>query len=274
MRNSSNTRLFTWFAVFAAGCSSCILEDAQLAPSQDKPNSSSPKSQERPRQPAIEKADCVEKRLVVEGLHAPLPREGSAASLFDPALKRLRVVLLAPDAINPVADVTPDSDGVQATLELRYNDKPITYIDRSIPDLPEQQTNHLQCPDSLFLPISVQLKSDDGAFAERWDAELSHTFPRSSDNPKKRIEPLHHIVLLTPLPLNNLQGSFRLGDPTDFKDQGVQIRAMNLELFWSTERFTEAALRASWLSKPRKVGKGKASAVGSASMLVYEIVMQ
>lgn len=276
MRSSSNTQFFTWLAVFAAGCSSCTLEDAQPAPSQNTPNSSSPKSQERqerPRRPAIEKADCVETRLVVEGLNAPLPREGSAASLFDPALKKLSVDLLAPDAINPVAEVTPDSDGVRATLELRYNDKPITYIDRSIPDLPERQTNHLECADSLILPISVQLQSDDGAFAERWHAELTHTFPNSSDNPKKRVEPPHHIVLRTPIPLDNLQGSFKLGDPTDFEDQGVQTRTVNLEIFWSTERFTKADLRASWLSKPRKVGNGKASSVGSTSMFVYELVM-
>lgn len=218
-----------------------------------------------------EEFKCIETARELTGLDAPLPEGGTVRDRVGMALGTHAFVFRAPENQKSVTTYTPDSNGVKGSLELAFGAGKIRYIEARKPQIPQGLMLALFCPNRLEVDVSMNLRSEDGAFAESFNTVLHREF-NSTENPSM-VDPerLKQAWIRAELPLQGRGGSFAIQTPSEFTPENTQSQSLRLEVLWQDKAIKKSELIATWMSKPKQEGPGESSAFG-AQMEIYSLV--
>lgn len=215
----------------------------------------------------LQEPQCIESKTQVASLDTLLPDGRLARNAIGSALGKHALRFEHQAHPNPVSTFRPNSNGIQGSVELIYNAGGIYYVDSKAPAIPEGLATDLGCPNRVEVEVAVAFKSDDGAFAEAWNATLvqrDDNIDQSQPGGKKLTE------LKISLDQKPINGSFKLDPAPEFPPEKLERRDFQLLLNWDPQSFRGGELGATWTGKPVKSGDGSVSAV-AGKLDIYKI---
>lgn len=214
---------------------------------------------------------CIETVRELDGLDAALPEGGTVRDRVGMTLGSHAFEFRVPENQKPATTYTPNSNGVKGRLELAFGAGKIRYIESKKPQLPKGLMLALYCPNRMEVEVSMNLRSEDGAFAETLNTVLHREF-NSTQNPNMADpERLKQAWIRAELPLHGRSGSFAIQTPSEFTPENTKSQNLRLHVLWENKAIKKSELTATWMSKPKQEGPGETSAFG-VQMDVYSLV--
>lgn len=202
---------------------------------------------------------CTENKTLIANLDAPLPDGSTARSALGSALG-LHALRFEHEAHqNAVTTFSPNSNGVKGSVELRYNAGAIYYVDAKPKKVSSGLALDQSCPNRVEIDVNVAFKSDDGAFAENWNATLVQVeghFDQLQPGEQKLTE---LTISLDENPVTG--GSFKIDPPPAFPPEKLERRILNLNLRWNPKSFRGGTLGGSWIGKSTSSPDGTTNAM-------------
>lgn len=125
---------------------------------------------------------CIETARELAGLDVTLPEGGTVRDRVGMALGTHAFVFRVPENQKSVTTYTPDSNGVKGSLGFAFGAGKIRYIEAKKPKIPKGLLLALFCPNRLEVDVSMNFRSEDGAFTESLNSIRCCT---GSSNPQK-----------------------------------------------------------------------------------------
>lgn len=215
--------------------------------------------------------DCINTEITLEDLDAPTPAGVTAREVFKSAMGTFQFRLQKVDVQDPITTFSPDSDGVSASVSLEYKPDGLRFIESKTPVIPEGIKASPHCPDVFSARVMIRFRSEDGAFADEWEAIITHDIPGSSDNHKGKAE-TPRIRLSVALPIDRLVGDFSLEQPKSYPPEKTRKHNVLFLLIWHQVNGIEGGLlRARWWGKPQP-GPGNSTKKSYSGLDLYTLV--